>query len=111
MEKTSDVVELSRNTPIGGLRVPPLRRVTLFGRQLLVERVASGRPAAHVAAEMGISRNTATNAASGTIGTAVNTKPMIMASTTGGRPGGEVRRNIPGRLWASVASRSCQWSS
>ncbi|MFD9545144.1 IS481 family transposase [Streptomyces sp. NPDC060022] len=34
-------------------------RLTVFGRQLLVERVCSGRPVAHVAAEMGISRATA----------------------------------------------------
>ena len=34
-------------------------RLTVFGRRLLVERVASGRPVAHVAAEMGVSRATA----------------------------------------------------
>ncbi|WP_102936094.1 IS481 family transposase [Streptomyces malaysiensis] len=34
-------------------------RLTVYGRQLLVERVRSGRPIAHVAAEMGISRATA----------------------------------------------------
>ncbi|WP_263172292.1 IS481 family transposase [Streptomyces sp. SCSIO ZS0520] len=34
-------------------------RLTVHGRQLLVERVVSGRPVAHVAAEMGISRATA----------------------------------------------------
>lgn len=34
-------------------------RPTVFGRQLLVERVSSGRPVAHVAAKMGISRATA----------------------------------------------------
>jgi transposase InsO family protein len=34
-------------------------RLTVFGRRLLVERVRSGRPVAHVAAEMGISRPTA----------------------------------------------------
>ncbi|MFF3013592.1 IS481 family transposase [Streptomyces sp. NPDC057939] len=34
-------------------------RLTVLGRQLLVERVRSGRPVAHVAAEMGISRATA----------------------------------------------------
>ena len=34
-------------------------RLTVFGRRLLVERVESGRPVAHVAAEMGISRATA----------------------------------------------------
>ncbi|MFD7916910.1 leucine zipper domain-containing protein, partial [Streptomyces sp. NPDC059752] len=34
-------------------------RLTVFGRRLLVERVVSGRPVAHVAAAMGISRATA----------------------------------------------------
>ncbi|MFE2268540.1 IS481 family transposase [Streptomyces lavendulae] len=34
-------------------------RLTVFGRRLLIERVVSGRPVAHVAAEMGISRATA----------------------------------------------------
>ncbi|MEU1667053.1 IS481 family transposase [Streptomyces sparsogenes] len=34
-------------------------RLTVHGRQLLVERVCAGRPVAHVAAEMGISRATA----------------------------------------------------
>ncbi|MFF3761362.1 IS481 family transposase [Streptomyces sp. NPDC002185] len=34
-------------------------RLTVHGRRLLVERVCSGRPVAHVAAEMGISRPTA----------------------------------------------------
>ncbi len=34
-------------------------RLTVFGRRLLVQRVCSGRPVAHVAAEMGISRATA----------------------------------------------------
>ncbi|MFE9143783.1 IS481 family transposase [Streptomyces tubercidicus] len=34
-------------------------RLTVHGRRLLVDRVRSGRPVAHVAAEMGISRTTA----------------------------------------------------
>jgi transposase-like protein len=34
-------------------------RLTVWGRQELVRRVLSGRPAAHVAAEMGVSRATA----------------------------------------------------
>ena len=34
--------------------------LTVRGRMMLVERIASGRPIAHVAAEMGISRKTAT---------------------------------------------------
>ena len=33
-------------------------RLTVHGRRLLVERVCAGRPVAHVAAEMGISRAT-----------------------------------------------------
>jgi transposase InsO family protein len=35
-------------------------RLTERGRMIMVERIASGRPIAHVAAEMGISRKTAT---------------------------------------------------
>ena len=34
-------------------------RLTVWGRQELVRRVYAGRPAAHVAAEMGVSRATA----------------------------------------------------
>ncbi|MFI1884386.1 leucine zipper domain-containing protein, partial [Streptomyces jumonjinensis] len=34
-------------------------RLTVHGRRILVERVLAGRPVAHVAAEMGISRPTA----------------------------------------------------
>ncbi|MDQ0766983.1 transcriptional regulator of acetoin/glycerol metabolism [Streptomyces canus] len=34
-------------------------RLTVHGRRLLVESVRAGRPVAHVAAEMGISRATA----------------------------------------------------
>ena len=34
-------------------------RLTPEGRRILVEQIASGRPAAHVAAEMGVSRTTA----------------------------------------------------
>jgi hypothetical protein len=37
----------------------PNARLTLHGRRLLVDRVRSGRPVAHVADEMGISRTTA----------------------------------------------------
>jgi hypothetical protein len=33
-------------------------RLTLHGRRLLISRVAAGRPVAHVAAELGISRAT-----------------------------------------------------
>ena len=34
-------------------------RLTLWGRHELVRRIAGGRPIAHVAAEMGVSRPTA----------------------------------------------------
>ena len=34
-------------------------RLTVYARRLLVQRVLAGRPVAHVAAEMGISRPTA----------------------------------------------------
>jgi transposase len=34
-------------------------RLTVHGRRILVDRVLAGRPVAHVAAEMGISRPTA----------------------------------------------------
>ena len=34
-------------------------KLTPAGRRILVERIASGRPAAHVAAEMGVTRKTA----------------------------------------------------
>ncbi|GAA3854868.1 DMT family transporter [Streptomyces sedi] len=52
-----------------------------------------------------------TRAASGNIGTAVDAKPAIMAPSTGDRPGDEVRRKIPERLRAPIASRSCRWRS
>ena len=34
-------------------------RLTVQGRRLIVDRVAAGRPVAHVAAELGVSRQTA----------------------------------------------------
>ena len=34
-------------------------RLTVHGRLLIVERVAAGRPVAHIAAELGVSRQTA----------------------------------------------------
>ncbi|MFF1280127.1 helix-turn-helix domain-containing protein [Streptomyces sp. NPDC058299] len=37
----------------------PNARLTIHGRRLLVDRVRAGRPVAHVADEMGISRTTA----------------------------------------------------
>lgn len=36
-------------------------RLSVHGRRLLIERIRSGRPVAHVADEMGISRGTAYN--------------------------------------------------
>ena len=37
----------------------PSAKLTPAGRRILVERIASGRPAAHVATEMGVARKTA----------------------------------------------------
>ncbi|GAB2816638.1 IS481-like element IS1649 family transposase [Actinocorallia aurea] len=54
------MVEVSR--PVTALEVFVSHRnarLTVFGRRLLVERVEAGRPVAHVAAEMGVSRQTA----------------------------------------------------
>ncbi|CAH0281217.1 hypothetical protein SRABI26_03950 [Arthrobacter sp. Bi26] len=34
-------------------------RLTVHGRRLIVDRVAAGRPVAHIAAELGVSRQTA----------------------------------------------------
>lgn len=34
-------------------------RLTVHGRQLIIDRVAAGRPVAHIAAELGVSRQTA----------------------------------------------------
>ncbi|SKC01021.1 leucine-zipper of insertion element IS481, partial [Arthrobacter sp. 49Tsu3.1M3] len=34
-------------------------RLTVHGRLLIVDRVAAGRPVAHIAAELGVSRQTA----------------------------------------------------
>jgi len=52
-------VELSRSTTSGIFESHRNARLTVHGRRLLVERVASGRPVAHVAAGMGVSRQTA----------------------------------------------------
>ncbi len=59
MAKTSGVVEVStlRHTEV--FVSHRNARLTVHGRRLLVERVRCGRPVAHVAAEMGISRPTA----------------------------------------------------
>ncbi|KOT48299.1 hypothetical protein ADK43_38155 [Streptomyces rimosus subsp. rimosus] len=60
MAKTSGVVEVSRLHRTTEVFVSHRNaRLTVFGRRLLVGRVRSGRPVAHVAAEMGISRPTA----------------------------------------------------
>lgn len=60
MAKTSGVVEVSRLHHTTEVFVSHRNaRLTVHGRRLLVERVSAGRPIAHVAAEMGISRPTA----------------------------------------------------
>lgn len=60
MAKTSGVVEVSRLHRTTEVFVSHRNaRLTVHGRRLLVERVGAGRPVAHVAAEMGISRTTA----------------------------------------------------
>jgi transposase InsO family protein len=58
--KTSGVVEVSRLHHATEVFVSHRNaRLTVHGRRLLVDRVRSGRPVAHVASEMGISRATA----------------------------------------------------
>ena len=59
MAKTSGVVEVSRLHRTEVFVSHRNARLTVFGRRLLVDRVRSGRPVAHVAAEMGVSRTTA----------------------------------------------------
>lgn len=59
MAKTSGVVEVSTRHHTEVFVSHRNARLTVFGRRLLVDRVRSGRPVAHVAAEMGISRPTA----------------------------------------------------
>jgi len=59
MAKTSGVVEVSSLHRTEVFVSHRNARLTIHGRRLLVERVCSGRPVAHVAAEMGISRATA----------------------------------------------------
>jgi len=44
---------------LGGLHAQRNARLTVHGRQLLVDRVSSGRPVAHVANEIGVSRQCA----------------------------------------------------
>ncbi|AGS73888.1 IS481 family transposase [Streptomyces collinus] len=73
-------------------------RLTIHGRRLLAERVRSGRPVAHVAAEMGISRATA--------------HKWIRRSRTEGEAGLADRssrpRTTPHRTPATVEARVCQ---
>ncbi len=59
MAKTSGVVEVSRLHHTEVFVSHRNARLTVHGRRILVERVLAGRPVAHVAAEMGISRPTA----------------------------------------------------
>ncbi len=59
MAKTSGVVEVSSLHRTEVFVSHRNARLTVHGRRLLVERVSAGRPVAHVAAEMGISRATA----------------------------------------------------
>ena len=59
MAKTSGVVEVSSLHRTVVFVSHPNARLTVHGRRLLVERVRRGRPVAHVAGEMGISRATA----------------------------------------------------
>jgi transposase InsO family protein len=59
MAKTSGVVEVSSLHRTEVFVSHRNARLTVHGRRLLVERVRCGRPVAHVAAEMGISRATA----------------------------------------------------
>lgn len=59
MAKTSGVVEVSTLHHTEVFVSHRNARLTVFGRRLLVDRVRSGRPVAHVAAEMGVSRTTA----------------------------------------------------
>lgn len=59
MAKTSGVVEASSLHRTEVFVPHRNARLTVHGRRILVERVLGGRPVAHVAAEMGISRPTA----------------------------------------------------
>ena len=59
MAKASGVVEVSNLHRTEAFVYHRNARLTVRGRRLLVDRVRSGRPVAHVAREMGISRATA----------------------------------------------------
>jgi transposase InsO family protein len=73
-------------------------RLTVHGRRLLVDRVRSGRPVAHVAAEMGISRTTA--------------HKWVRRFAAEGQPGLSDRssrpRTTPHRTPAAVEARVCR---
>jgi transposase InsO family protein len=73
-------------------------RLTVHGRRLLVERVGAGRPVAHVAAEMGVSRATA--------------HKWVRRWRTEGEPGLHDRssqpRTTPHRTPAMVEARVCR---
>ncbi|WP_328877093.1 IS481 family transposase [Streptomyces sp. NBC_00299] len=73
-------------------------RLTVHGRRLLIERVGAGRPVAHVAAEMGISRATA--------------HKWIRRWRSEGEPGLVDRfsrpRTTPHRTTAALEARVCQ---
>ncbi len=73
-------------------------RLTVHGRRLLIERVCSGRPVAHVAAEMGVSRTTA--------------HKWVRRWRAEGEPGLRDRssrpRTIPHRTPAAVEARVCE---
>ncbi|KOG86783.1 hypothetical protein ADK38_29090 [Streptomyces varsoviensis] len=58
MAKTSGVVEVSSLHRTEVFVSHRNARLTVHGRRLLVDRVCAGRPVAHVAAEMGVSRVT-----------------------------------------------------
>ncbi|MFF4737013.1 leucine zipper domain-containing protein, partial [Streptomyces sp. NPDC001262] len=73
-------------------------RLTVHGRRILIERVCSGRPVAHVAAEMGISRTTA--------------HKWVRRWRAEGEPGLRDRssrpRTTPHRTPAAVEARVCE---
>ncbi|GAA1555935.1 hypothetical protein GCM10009731_07870 [Streptomyces globosus] len=97
-------------------------RLTVHGRRILVERVLAGRPVAHVAAEMGISRPTAHKwvrrwRAEGEAG--LQDRPSRPATTPHRRPAGieahvcrlwTGRRLSPARIGPIVGHRPCRRS-
>ncbi len=77
----------------------PNARLTVHGRRLLVDRVRAGRPVAHVADEMGVSRATA--------------HKWVHRWRTEGDAGLYDRSSrpltTPHRTSAEVESRICEW--